>query len=225
MTSRDYRSLARDSLAGRWGEAVLVAFVATIFGALMVNCTPNFQIQNAEQWDIPPALLRILLIYTSGASALSLVQFILAGVVQLGYCNFLLKQYDRRENSGVKELFTQFDRFGDGFCLAFLRGLYTALWTLLFIIPGIIASLRYAMAPFIMVENPGMTASQAINASKELMEGHKAELFFLELSFLGWMILNIFTLGIGSFWLNPYMNAAYTAFYRRISRPQIVDAL
>ena len=224
MTSRDYRSLARDSLAGRWGEAVLVAFVATIFGALVVNCTPSYNI-NTEKLNLPPALLRILLIYVSGASALSLVQFILAGVVRLGYCNYLLKQYDRKENSGVKELFTQFDRFGDGFCLAFLRGLYTALWTLLFIIPGIIASLRYAMAPFIMAENPGMTASQAINASKELMEGHKAELFFLELSFLGWMILNIFTLGIGSFWLNPYMNAAYAAFYRRISRPQIVDAL
>lgn len=224
MTSRDYRSLARDSLAGKWGEAVLVAFVATIFGALLVSGNVNFNI-NTENMELPPAVLRFLMIYASGVSTLNLVHFILGGTVRLGYATYLLKQYDRRENSGVSELFGQFNRFGDGFCLSFLTGLYTFLWTLLFIIPGIIAALRYSMAPFIMAENPGMTASQAIDASKDLMEGHKAELFFLNLSFIGWELLNILTLGIGSFWLNPYMNAANAAFYRHISRPAIVDAL
>jgi len=199
--------------------------VAAIFGALMVSGNPSFEIQNEEKWNIPPALLRFLMLYASGVSALSFVRFILGGTVRLGYATYLLKQYDRQESKGVGELFSQFDRFGDGFCLAFLSGLYVFLWMLLFIIPGIVASYRYAMAPFIMAENPGMTASQAIDASKELMDGHKAELFFLDLSFLGWMLLNVFTLGIGSFWLNPYMNAARAAFYRRISRPQIVDAL
>ncbi len=224
MTSRDYRSLARDTLAGRWGEAVLVAFVASIFGALLTSGAPSFNFE-AENLDLPPAVLRFLLIMVSTASTLNLLHFILGGIVRLGYATFLLKQYDRREHNGVGELFGQFNRFGDGFCLAFLTGLYTFLWSLLLVIPGIIAALRYSMAPFIMAENPNMTASQAIDASKELMDGHKAELFFLELSFIGWMLLNILTLGIGSLWLNPYMNAAIAAFYRRISRPAIVDAL
>lgn len=224
MTSSDYRTLARDTLRGRWGEAVLVAFVAAIFGALLVSSNPSLNLE-LENMDLPPAVLRFLLIYASGASALSFVHFILGGTVRLGYATYLLKQYDRREHNSVSELFGQFNRFGDGFCLAFLSGLYIFLWSLLFIIPGIIAHFRYAMAPFIMAENPGMTASEAIDASKNLMDGHKAELFFLGLSFIGWEILNIFTLGIGSFWLNPYMNAAYAAFYRRISRPQIVDAI
>ena len=72
------------------------------------------------------------------------------------------------------------------------------------------------MAPFILAENPGMTASEAITASKELMDGHKADLFFLQLSFIGWAILYVFTLGIGSLWLVPYINASYAAFYRSI---------
>jgi uncharacterized membrane protein len=224
MTSSDYRSLGRDTLAGRWGEAVLVAFVASIFGALLTQATSSLNI-NVENLDLPPVVLRILMIYASGVSMLSLVQFILGGTVRLGYATYLLKQYDRRENSGVGELFGQFGRFGDGFCLAFLTGLFIFLWSLLLVIPGIIAALKYSMAPFIMAENPNMTARQALNASTELMDGHKTELFFLELSFIGWMILNAFTLGIGSFWLNPYMNATLAAFYRSISRPMIVDAI
>lgn len=224
MTSSDYRTLARDTLHGHWGEAVLVAFVAAIFGGVLVSCVPSFNLK-LEGMDLPPVVLWVLMFYASGTSMLNFVRFILGGTVRLGYATYLLKQYDRRAHNSVGELFGQFNRFGDGFCLAFLSGLYIFLWSLLFIIPGMISYFRYAMAPFIMAENPGMTASQAIDASIELMEGHKAELFFLELSFIGWGILNIFTLGIGSFWLNPYMNAAYAAFYRRISRPSVVDAI
>ena len=100
MTSSDYRSLGRDTLAGRWGEAVLVAFVASIFGALLTQATSSLNI-NVENLDLPPVVLRILMIYASGVSMLSLVQFILGGTVRLGYATYLLKQYDRRENSGV----------------------------------------------------------------------------------------------------------------------------
>ena len=74
------------------------------------------------------------------------------------------------------------------------------------------------MTPFIMAENPDMTASEAIAASVELMKGHKLDLFFLELTFIGWSLLNILTLGIGSLFLNPYMNAAQAAFYKDITR-------
>ena len=70
------------------------------------------------------------------------------------------------------------------------------------------------MTPFLLVENPEMTAKEAITASKELMDGHKGDLFTLDLSFIGWALLCCFTLGIGVFFLNPYTNAAYAAFYR-----------
>lgn len=219
MTSSDYRRIARERLQGNWGNAVLAAFVAAIFGSLLVNSgiDINFETDSEIYYELPTFVQQYLIIVAGAASSLSLVSFILGGVVRQGYCLYLLKQHDG-ESAEVKDLFSQFHRFGDGFCLALLEGLYIMLWSLLFIIPGIIAAYRYAMAPFVLLENPDMTASEAIEASKQMMEGHKAELFTLDLSFIGWELLNIFTLGIGSFWLNPYKNAARAAFFRSFRR-------
>jgi uncharacterized membrane protein len=89
---------------------------------------------------------------------------------------------------------------------------------LLFIFPGIYAAYGYAMTPYILAENPEMTANEAITKSKELMNGNRWRLFCLELSFIGWSLLCIlFTLGIGVFWLKPYMEASFAAFYREIT--------
>ena len=97
--------------------------------------------------------------------------------------------------------------------------LYTVLWMLLFIIPGIVAAFRYSMTFYILAENPELSASEAINRSKELMDGNKWRFFCLGASFIGWIILTLFTLGIGNLFLNPYMQAAHAAFYRDITAP------
>lgn len=150
---------------------------------------------------------------------ISLLHFILGGVVEMGYCVFLLKQHDGKEYQ-FNDIFSMFDHFGTGFAQRFLRNLYTTLWSLLLIIPGIVASLSYAMTPYILAENPDLTASQAISRSKEMMDGHKAELFMLHLTFLGWELLAALTLNIGYLWLNPYKNAADAAFYRNIKQQE-----
>lgn len=217
MNSSDYRSIAREKLAGNWGISILAALIASLLGGLVASGGSfNLDVDSEILYNLPTILQQILLAYASIAGVLALVQFIIGGVIRQGYCVFLQKQQDGQELQ-LNDLFSQFHRFGDGFCLAFLQGLYIALWSLLFIIPGIIAGYRYAMAPFIMAENPDMTASEAINASKAMMDGHKAELFFLDLSFIGWALLSALTLGIVSLFLNPYINAAYAAFYRNIS--------
>ena len=128
----------------------------------------------------------------------------------------MLNQHDGRTFE-VKDLFSQFDRFTVGFLQLFLRNLFIILWSLLLVIPGVIKTFSYAMTPFILAEHPELTAEQAIDRSMELMDGHKWELFVLGLTFIGWELLNALTLGIGSFWLNPYKNAAYAAFYREIT--------
>ena len=162
-------------------------------------------------WDI----LRLLLAIGAFTSVISIAQFIIGGAVQLGYCKYLLKQYDR-QNPAISDLFSEFNRLGEGLCLRLLTALFTILWTLLFIIPGIVASYSYAMAPFIMAEDPECTAQDAIRRSKELMQGHKAELFWLDLSFIGWALLCILTCGIGAFFLAPYTAASHAAFYRSL---------
>lgn len=216
MNSSDIRYRARQDLAGKWGIAILAGLIAALLGGLVSNSGGvSLELDEQDIVYLPDIVKTYLLIAGSIGAVLGTITLIIGGVVQLGYSKFLLKMHDG-EDAKVEDLFSQFHRFGDGFCQSLLRAIFVALWSLLLVIPGIVASLKYAMTPFILVENPGMTASEAIDASKELMYGHKADLFFLQLSFIGWGILNVFTLGIGSLWLVPYINASYAAFYRSI---------
>ena len=225
MSSSDYRANARQILAGKWLMAVLVTFVAGIFGAVLVGGSSGFNINvNIDEDTLQhmpegvEALFKMYLAFAASVGGvLGLAQFVLSGPLKLGYCKYLLKLHDGEEGS-IKDLFSQFDRFADGFLLNLLTSIYVFLWTLLFIIPGIVAGYKYAMAPFIMLENPGMKAGEAIDASKKMMYGHKGELFILDLSFIGWALLSVlFTLGIGDLWLSPYMNASHAAFYRHLN--------
>ena len=84
-------------------------------------------------------------------------------------------------------------------------------------IPGIVKAYSYAMTPYIMAENPEMSAQDAIRASMQLMDGHKGELFWLRLTFIGWDLLAALTLNLGHLALNPYKNAAEAAFYRELT--------
>lgn len=144
-----------------------------------------------------------------------LATFLMGGVLQMGYADFLLKQHDGKETN-FSDLFSKFDSFGTGFAQHFLRVLYTTLWSLLFIIPGIIKGYAYAMTPFILAEHPDLTASRAIELSEQLMDGHKTELFILDFSFIGWSLLAALTMNLGYLLLNPYENAAHAAFYRQL---------
>lgn len=219
MNYSDLRARARENLRGHWGVSVAAAFVAAIFGALVVSSGSSVEITKKLSEEVDLKVLALIAAVGSGLGALSLVRLILGGVVQLGYSKFLLAQHDGKEYE-VKDLFSQFERFSVGFLQLFLRELYTLLWCLLLVIPGIIKSFSYAMTPFILEDHPELTASQAIRRSQELMDGHKGELFVLGLTFIGWELLNALTLGIGSLWLNPYKNAAYAAFYRELVAEQ-----
>ena len=123
-----------------------------------------------------------------------------------------------RENPpAFATLFSRFSIWGRAFGLRLVTSLLTFLWSLLFIVPGIIASYRYALAPYLMAENPDMGVMEAIARSKERMNGSKWRLFCLQLSFIGWNLLCMLTLGIGYLWLTPYQNAAEAAFYLEVT--------
>ena len=99
----------------------------------------------------------------------------------------------------------------------FFRDLYTILWTLLFIIPGIVKSYEYQMIPYLLAENPQMSREQAFAESKRMMSGQKWRAFVLDLSFIGWNILSAMTLGIlGIFYVQPYMDATHAALYEAL---------
>lgn len=217
MKAKDYRALAWQKVKPTLGPAVLAALIAWFLGGLLASDSFNFTLNLGDRSiTLTTTYLQTWIISSLGIGGiLGVAQFILGGPIRQGYCHFLLKQHDGEELD-VKDLFGQFGNFGAGFCLMLLQTLYTILWMLLFIIPGFIAIYKYAMAPFILLENPDMTASEAITASKDMMQGHKWELFCLDFSFIGWLILSTLTLGIGYLFVAPYLNAAHAAFYRNI---------
>ena len=113
----------------------------------------------------------------------------------------------------VRELFNNFNDFWPMLKVQLLTALFTFLWSLLFIVPGIIKAISYSQAPYIIAENPNMPAMEAIRQSERMMAGRKMEYFVLNLSFLGWALLVIPTLGLITIWLEPYMQMTMVNFY------------
>ena len=148
---------------------------------------------------------------------MAVVYFILGSVVGVGYSRFNLDLVDRQKEPEIGTLFGYFKFWKTTAAASFLQGLYVFLWSLLFIIPGIVAGYSYAMTDYILAEHPELTAGEAIEQSKAMMYGNRFRLFCLQFSFVGWDLLCALTLGIGSLWLRPYKQAAEAAFYRDIS--------
>ena len=178
----DFRAEARDALRGRWPVAILTGFVASLIGACIAtgggsgSSSSNNdsrgaliqEFQMTEFWlqyrTIIIAIIVVLVIWL-------IVTIVIGGAGKLGYAIFNLKLVDNKEVE-FKDLFSQFHRLGAGFCMNFLMALYTLLWMLLLIVPGIIKTFSYAMTPYILAENPGMTATEAITKSRRIMDGN-----------------------------------------------------
>ncbi len=129
----------------------------------------------------------------------------------------------RYEMPEVKDVFYGFEDYWSAFKVNFFTGLFTFLWSLLFIIPGIIKTLSYSMSFYILEENRGMGALECIDRSKAMMNGHKMEFFVFGLSFLGWILLGCITFGIAYIWVIPYLNAATTNFYNNLKASEAVE--
>lgn len=124
------------------------------------------------------------------------------------------------EDFKVGDIFEGFYHFWGMFKILFITGLYTFLWSLLFIVPGIIKSFSYSMAPYIWAENKDIGALEAIERSRKMMDGHKMDLFVFNLSFLGWIFLGCITFGLAFIYTEPYIQTATVNFYKAI-KPEV----
>ena len=148
----------------------------------------------------------------------NIVCLLVSGAIALGYAKFNMILVSRDRGAVYYwQVFSQFGRVWAGLCMQLLRWLFVFLWSLLFIIPGIIAFYSYSMTAYIMIDHPEYGAYEAIMASKEMMRGHKWRLFCLHFSFIGWSLLCCFTCGIGFLILTPYVEAANAAFYMELA--------
>lgn len=122
----------------------------------------------------------------------------------------------RGGNPEIKDSFSGFDDFFSAFKVTLLVGFYTFLWSLLFIIPGIIKGYSYSMSMYVLADNKGMSARECIAESKKMTNGHKAELFVLDLSFIGWYLLSCLTCGLAMLYVVPLINATHANVYETI---------
>lgn len=249
----DFKRNARHALEGNWTTAIWTGFVASLLGAGIateVGGSSGGDSSDSTLKELLPAetvekLLPFLLAVIAVLVVWSIVTAIIGGAAKLGYATFNLNLIDGKP-AAFSDLFSQLNRFGAGFCMNFLVRLYVFLWSLLFVIPGIIKSYSYAMTPYILTEHPEWSASDAITESKKRMEGNKWRLFCLDFSFVGWQFLRmapvlVFApfLSMGAealilfgtvmvvfsvlldLYLRPYQEAAYAAFYRAISNNEV----
>lgn len=156
-----------------------------------------------------------LLMVALGSSIV--LAFVLGGALLVGEA-FVFVQLHRTGSIRFSDLFAAFssDSFEATVGMYLKTTIFTFLWSLLFIIPGIVKSYSYAMAPYILIDHPEMTGGESIEASKILMNGKKGKLFLLDLSYIGWILLSILTFGILFIWVSPRMEAAKAAFYEDI---------
>ncbi len=185
--SSTIRSFARDSLAGNWLNAILASLIFS--GVISV------------------------------VSAAYGVVLLIMGVLLYGLYLYYLT-LTREKISDFNVLFKAFSfsgqnlgLFGKTLGVYLLLNLFVFLWSLLLIIPGIVASYSYRMAFYLLIDDPEIGVSEALRKSKEMMNGYKAKLFYLDLSFIGWVLLSILTFGIGFLWLTPYMITSQAIFY------------
>ncbi len=142
---------------------------------------------------------------------------ILEGPLTVGYFSFLSAVYHNDTELKFDDLFGGFKNFGSNLVASLLVNVFTALWSMLFVIPGIVKSYSYAMTLYIMKDNPEMDGYDAIQKSRQMMKGHKWELFVFDLSFFGWYLLSGFTLGLLSiFYVAPYHAVARAGFYEEL---------
>lgn len=230
-SSSDLRFIARRALTGRWGVAIGSSIVASLLGGIYsANINFNFNFSDNEtagnsvfSWFSNLTGSQMVFLGAAGAFLLnmalvfSIARLFIGSIVGIGYARFNLDLVDNVTEARFATLFSYMRFWKVAIITRIVRTLYIVLWTLLFIIPGIIASYNYALTDYILAENPELTTKEALELSKKMMYGHRFRLFCLEFSFIGWAFLCVLSLGIGLIWLLPYTEAAKAAFYRDVS--------
>lgn len=183
-----FREAAWSQLTGKWQPAVIFSLVYMAI-VLVINYV-------GTKNDYISFLSMLLLFPLQYGAAVAFLSFKRTGVdVKIG------------------DMFVGFNDYGRVFVTILLQTLYIVLWSLLLVVPGIIKAISYSQTIYILKDNPELKFNGAIERSMAMMEGHKMEAFLLGISFIGWLLLGVLTLGIGMLWVTPYMSTAYAHFY------------
>ena len=200
-TNSELRQEAKSAMKGNWGMGICVFLV----GSLLMSLVAIPQVSYGEESPLGNLLYGVAMIFFGYP-------------LLYGLYYFAFLKFSRTGELKVENIFGPFNStyYLKTVCVALLTAIYTFLWTLLLIVPGVIKGLSYFLAPYILVDNPELNAEQAICRSMEMMKGHKMDLFLITLGYIGLGILSIFLLFIPMLWLMPYYQTVYAKFYEEI---------
>jgi len=202
-TNKEYKDSALAALKGNWEIAVVTTLIYIAIATLISGASniPSLfgTADKAMGWlGGTGSIFSILIVLPLG----------------YGYMNSVRFLYESQNRDMINNMFQlPIKNYAHVLFTMFLMAVKIFLWSLLLIIPGIVKTFGYAMTPYILADNPEMSALDAIHESDRMMKGHKFDLFYLYLSFIGWFFLSILTCGIGFLWLEPWTSAAVASFY------------
>lgn len=206
-TNQEFKNAALAALKGNWAPAVLATLVISVVSCVVSGSTSLYQLYNPDEWGTLMGL--------NGGSMLLYIFVLIPLGVGATYAFNALYVYS---NGDILS-----NSFGYGFKIywraiggTLLVAVFTFLWSLLLVIPGIIKAYSYSMTPYILIDNPELSVREAIRKSQRMMVGQKFNLFWLQLSFIGWFILACLTGGIGFLWFVPYYQTSQAVFYQNL---------
>lgn len=221
-TNQEYKNAALAALKGNWAQAIVATFAVLLLSVLANLIVFGYEymmelgVFGAEPW-VP------YVVYGSVVLTSLLFFFFLAYPLIIAYANSFSRLYyksDRGILANVKEM--TFEDALRGSLGMFVMGLITSVFSLVLFVPGIIASLSLFLTPYLLKDYPKLTIFETLRLSRKMMKGHKMQLFLLQLSFFGWILLNVLTLGLGSLWLTPYVMTTLAAFYHDVREQYIM---
>ena len=227
MWTRDLlKTNAKQALQGRYWRSFWICLVLSLVGvggaASSSSATARQTVDTAtgntsSVYDfvdqIPDSMLSALMVGVAIGGILAFCWAIFVVYpLNVGRCRYFMES--RQSLTPASTVVSTFRRpYGNPIVVQLLTNLKIALGYILLIVPGVYWSYCYALVPYLLAENPYLTATRAMELSKEMMDGEKWNFFILKLSFFGWLLLCAFTFGIGGFFLEPYMQATYAEFY------------
>ena len=188
MNTAELKANAKEQLRGKWAVAIATVLVANI----LIDSDVMYKV--SEKFGLIGLSI-----------SCSLISLFLGGVISVGLCKFLLDMTTKREEPRFETLFSQFNIYLKTLGLNILITLSVCIGTILFIVPGIIVGLMFSQSYYILSEDPSKSITQCIKESVDMMNGHKWDLFYLELTFIGWWLLTAITVGIAGLWVAPYV--------------------
>ncbi|WP_414839569.1 DUF975 family protein [Carnobacterium sp. TMP28] len=221
---RELKEEAKELLSGRWKDAILLNLIPALLTIIVMVISLSVLTVLVRELMIEPAS------YVppadnsgSGSTSTGIISAFLTIGISYTFLDWLRDpEMQIRPFKQAFQVFTK--KYFLGTLLVYIfTAIFTALWTLLLVVPGIIKTFSYSQAYFIFKDRKSFAGDEKVSAldciteSRKMMDGHKWEYFVLQLSFLGWGILSILSFGIGFIWLNPYMNTTFAAFYKNLT--------